>query len=149
MSQEKVKLERTLQRITDKDLQSAAYKWLRRNMPLRKTSEAFANKYPERAITDTQLKLAYKLHKSGCTLRQIEQIMHLVPNGGNNAHRCIKAYEQKLLEARAARSDVVAAEKSPETTLAKTILEALALPVEDRKEKLQQAVAILNRMIPA
>jgi|SRR3990172_9302682 len=140
MDAEEVKLQRTLEKIRDRSLRSMAQEWLQRNIPLRRTSESFANQNPDLAITDIQIKLCYKLHKNGCTLRQIERIMHLKPAGGNNAYRCIKLYERKLLEARAAR------QKPVESTFAKAVLEVLTVPVEDRKEKLQQAMRMLDRL---
>lgn len=150
MNRERVKIERTLQKIPDKSLQELAYDWLRRNMPSRKTSEAFANDNPKLAITDTQLKLCYMLHKNECTLRQIERIMHLAPAGGNNAFRCIKLYERKLLEEQVKQyeqklSEPQVSQKPIEMDFAKAILEILTVPVENRKEKLQQVI----RSLPA
>ena len=140
MDPEEVRLERTLQKIPSRSLRSTACEWLKRKIPLRRTSESFADENPDLAITNTQIKLCYKLRQSGCTLRQIERIMHLVPNSGNNAHRCIKLYEQRLLEAQAAR------QQPAESVFAKAIFEVLTVPVEDRKKKLQQAIKVLDRL---
>ena len=138
MEADEVDIKMTLRKIGDKSLRRAVLEWLRKSMRDRRTSESFAKSNPDIEITPSQLKLCHRMNKAGFTLRQIEKIMHLVPNEGNNAYRCIKMYEQKLLEEQAQTQNPI------NKAFIQKVLETLTLPsVKDQKKNLQEAISML------
>lgn len=65
--------------------------------PLRHCSNKWAKNHPETAVTPKQRELAYKAQKAGCSYREIEGILHLGPDNGMDAYRCVKQHAAFLL----------------------------------------------------
>lgn len=77
-------------------LQHVAMAWLKKKMPYRHGSKAYAKAYPKRMVDVHQKTLMLKMKRKGCSFREIEETFHLRPASGNDAYRCIA--EAKTLE---------------------------------------------------
>ncbi len=92
----KEKVEQAINRLRP-ELRRLARRWFHRTWNgspfYRHGSDAFARKYPEMEVTPEQRALMFELQQEGCSYREIEEIMHLYPNSGNDAYRCVKQHE--------------------------------------------------------
>lgn len=96
----KEKVEQAIDRLRP-ELRRLARRWFHKTLngdryPYRHGSDSFARGNPELAVTPEQRALMYELNQEGCSFREIEEIMHLAPNSGNDAYRCCQQHETLL-----------------------------------------------------
>jgi hypothetical protein len=71
-------------------LRVKARNWLGKRVMDRYGSGSFLSRCPQRAVSDQQKVLMRDFHRAGLSFRVIERVMHLVPNSGNGAQRCVR-----------------------------------------------------------
>lgn len=101
----KEKVEQAIDRLQP-DLRRLARRWFHRThdgqpYPYRHSSEQHARQNPDFGVTNEQRALMFELKSEGCSFREIEEIMHLYPESGNDAYRAVKHWERLLSEGRA------------------------------------------------
>jgi hypothetical protein len=57
-------------------------------------SQKYAEMYPKRGVTHQEKLLMKRYHDHGMSFRSLEQVFHLIPNGGNDAQRCVRDAEE-------------------------------------------------------
>jgi hypothetical protein len=72
------------------ELRVKARSWMKKRVMDRYGSGTFNSRHPQRAVTERQKLLMRELHNAGLSFRVIERVMHLVPNSGNGAQRCVR-----------------------------------------------------------
>lgn len=68
----------------------------RKAYPYRHGSDQYGKDHSEFAVDDEQRELMFDLNQEGCSFREVEAIMHLIPNSGNDAQRCINKHIEAL-----------------------------------------------------
>lgn len=120
---------------------------VRKPYPYRRGSESYAEEHPEFGVPTDQREFMYTLNQHGMSFREIEAIMHLFPQQGNDAQRCINRH----IEDMAGRS------KDPKPKVRGLISKARALSIvrsymSKRKKQPKVADAIyeeISAILPA
>jgi len=143
----KDKVEQTIDRLRP-ELRRIARRWFHRTLNgdpfYRHGSDAFARKHPEFAVTPEQRAFMYELQQEGCSYREIEEILHLYPNSGNDAYRCVNQHNELIAAGVAPQS--IRIKRKPRLTAAqlKKMVSTFVPRTPKEQAEYREIVAIVN-----